>query len=64
MKTLLLTHDLSCAIGNLGKAASRYYLLVAAIEFTIQLAIDEGGCDASEMRMLERELIAKIVSTA
>ena len=35
-------------------------LAVAAVAFTIQLAIDEGGCDPAEMRVLESELIAKL----
>lgn len=74
MKLLLMTYDLSCTLGDLGKAANRYpkdapyspttepmrNLLVAAVAFTIQLAIDEGGRDPAEMRALERELIAKI----
>ena len=74
MKPLLMTHDLSCTLGNLATAASLYpkdapypptteptrNLLVAAVAFTIQLAIDEGGRDPDQMRVLERELIAKL----
>ena len=84
MKLILLTHDLSCTIDNLGRAASRhsttalahlfdsttpstrdpsYNLFVAAIEFAVQLAIDQGDQDPTEMRALERALIAKIVET-
>ena len=77
MKLLTLTHDLSCTLGDLGVAASQYHkdapyppttepsrnLLVAAVAFTIQLAIDEGGQDPAAMRTLERVLIAKIAET-
>lgn len=76
MKLRLLTHDLSCTIDNLGKAARRHSpiaaitsherdpshnLLVAAIEFTIQLAIDQGDQDPAAMRALESALMSKIV---
>lgn len=71
MKFLLLTHDLSCVIGNLATAATRYDpakgfdrrltdLAVAAVAFTIQLAIDQPGSDPTELRALERALIAKL----
>jgi len=68
-----MTHDLTCAIGELGGAACRYSsaadfaardrslpkLAVAAVAFTIQLAI-ESGRDPIEMRALERDLIAAV----
>ena len=71
---LVMTHDLSCTLGALVVAAFRIHpsapqlqptapsreLMVAAVAFTIQLAIDEGGRDPAEMRVLERELIAKL----
>jgi hypothetical protein len=71
MRSLLLTHDLSCVIGDLAKAASRYDptkgfdrrlhdLAVAAVAFTIQLAIDQPGNDPDALRALERALIAKL----
>ena len=75
MRHLLLTHDLSCTLGQLAAAACRYPgddrvldvtarpacdLVVAAVAFTIQLAIDEGGRDPDEMRALERDLIARL----
>jgi len=76
MKSLLLTHDLSCVIGDLAKAASRYPhgapmrstlpardLMVAAVAFTVQLAIDVGNHDSADMRALERELIAVLEDT-
>ena len=74
MKFLLMTHDLTCVLGDLVRAASHYPrgkpstlaealprdLAVAAIAFTIQLAIDEAGCDPDQMRMLESVLIARL----
>lgn len=71
MKFLLLTHDLSCVIENLGKAAARYVpargfnrhlrdLAVAAVAFTIQLAIEQPDSDPAALRALERSLIAKL----
>ena len=66
MKDLLLTHDLSCAFGELKRAARRYPadivtdLAVAAVALTIQLAIDVADRDPVEMRALERELIGKL----
>ena len=71
---LVLTHDLSCTLDSLARAAARSHpaspplprtaptrdLLIAAIAFTIQFAIDETGQDPAEMRALERELIAKL----
>ena len=73
MKFMLMTHDLTCVLGELARAASHYPrgrlsalpplprdLAVAAVAFTIQLAIDEGGCDPAEMHVLESELIAKL----
>ena len=74
MKPLHMTHDLSCTLGDLSVAAGQYprdmpyptttevsrSLFVAAIAFTIQLAIDECGRDPDQMRALERELIARL----
>lgn len=73
MKFLLLTHDLTCVLGELARAAAHYPrgklsalphlprdLAVAAVAFTIQLAIDEGECDPAQMRALESKLIAKL----
>jgi hypothetical protein len=73
MMKLHMTHDLSCALGELGSAARRYALpkalssewpvtgelSIAAVAFTIQLAIEEGG-NPADLRKLERELIAKL----
>jgi hypothetical protein len=73
---LLMTHDLSCALGELGTAARRYTppallssdrstttdLAVAAVAFAVQLAIDATDRDPAQMRALERELIAKLTS--
>lgn len=65
---LVMTHDLSCTLGALATAAARIHppplqntpltrdLLIAAVAFTIQLAIDHAGCDPAEMRALERDL--------
>jgi hypothetical protein len=72
----LMTHDLSCALGELGTAARRFTLpallssdrsattdlAVAAVAFTVQLAIDMTDRDPVQMRALERELIAKLTS--
>ena len=73
MKILLMTHDLTCALGELMRVAANYPrgelslmpplprdLAVAAVGFAIQLAIDEGGKDPAEMRALEAVLIAKL----
>ena len=74
MKTLLMTHDLSCVFAELARAAKRYTLprvlssggsvmddlAVAAVALTIQLAIDTTDRDPTEMRALERELIGKL----
>lgn len=71
MKFLLLTHDLSCVIENLGIAAARYAptrgfnrrlrdLAVAAVAFTIQLAIEQPDSDPAALRLLEKALIAKL----
>lgn len=70
MKTLLLTHDLSCTITDLLTAASRYSprqttpqahaVMRAAVAFTIQLAIDQPDSDPSMLRALERMLIDKL----
>lgn len=81
-------HDLTCALGELEKAAVRYVsprrfeapviddgtgawrlnllvenLAVAAVGFTIQLAI-EAGHDPSQMRDLERDLISLLKGDA
>jgi hypothetical protein len=74
---LFMTHDLSCTISDLitaarlcprespfQKAPRGRDLFVAAVAFTIQLAIDHGGADPEQMRALERDLIAKLSSTA
>jgi hypothetical protein len=73
--TLPHTHDLSCTISALGSAARRYTLptllassdrsatddlAVAAVAFAIQLAIDTTDHDPAELRVLERELLAKL----
>ena len=94
MKMLILTHDLSCTIGDLDRAARKSSintgprcstqlvaseplgavtklvaseplgtvtdLAVAAIAFTIQLAIDTTDRDPTEMRALEHDLIGKL----
>jgi hypothetical protein len=73
MKTLLLTHDLSCVIGNLAVSAARQRspssgrapmpsrnLMIAAVSFAVQLAIDESGADPDQMRALERSMVAKL----
>ena len=73
MKFLLMTHDLTCVLGELARAAANYPrgklsalpplprdLAVAAVAFTIQLAIDEANSDPDQMRTLERDLIAKL----
>jgi hypothetical protein len=71
---ILMSHDLVCALGELGGAACRYSnmedvsarnqvrpkLAVAAVAFTIQLAI-EAGRDPAEMRALERELVDAVI---
>lgn len=69
---IFMTHDLSCALGELAGAACLYPnghdtgvpterspaldLVLAAVAFTVQLAI-ESGRDPAEMRTLERALI-------
>jgi hypothetical protein len=72
VKHLILTHDVSCALGELARVARRgglpsadpftavTELAVAAVAFTCQLAIDAAGRDPAEMRALERDLIAAI----
>lgn len=72
MKHLLLTHDVSCALGELARACKRQVLsttdpyvavtdlAVAAVALTIQLAIDVADRDPHEMRELERVLIEKL----
>jgi hypothetical protein len=69
-----MTHDLSCAFGDLSASARRFTLpsflesdqsvhgelAVAAVRFAVQLAIDHGDRDPEEMRKLESDLIAKI----
>ncbi len=76
MKPVILTHDLSCTIGQLSTVARRFPndattdvtghsardLFMAAVAFTIQLAIDEAGRDPAEMRALERDLFAVLES--
>ena len=66
---LVMTHDLSCTLGALATAAVRIHpsapplqntpptrdLLIAAVAFAIQLAIDQTGRDPAEMRVLERD---------
>ena len=77
MRLLVLTHDLSCAIGELERAARRCTrlvsseplsavtdLAVAAVALTIQLAIDTTDRDPAEMRALESELIGKLKAAA
>ena len=75
MKSIFMTHDLSCALGELSGAARRCPLApepsgvvtdlaVAAVAFTVQLAIDVAGCDPAEMRVLECELIGKLKAAA
>jgi hypothetical protein len=67
-----LTHDMDCVVTSLIKAAQRYPqgaplqnedrdrdLWVAAIAFTIQLAI-ETGQDPTSLRALERHLMDKL----
>jgi len=67
-----MTHDLTCALGELVRAAIHYPrgklsalplprdLAVSAVAFTIQLAIDLTDRDSKELRSLERDLIAKL----
>jgi hypothetical protein len=70
---MLMTHDLTCVLGELARAAANYPrgklstlpmlprdLAVAAVAFTIQLAIEQEGRDPEQLRALERELIAKL----
>jgi len=73
-----MTHDLQCAFGDLGVTARRFTLpsfmssdeavhgdlMVAAVRFAIQLAIDHGDRDPGEMRKLEEDLIAKLALPA
>lgn len=73
----LWTHDITCVLGALDRAARDYArpslaavkqsieaiprnLAVAAVAFTVQLAIEETDRDASEMRALEAELISEL----
>ena len=35
---------------------------MAAAAFTIQLAVEEEGCDATKMRALERQLFASLTA--
>lgn len=71
--SLFMTHDLSCTLTDLIKAVHRYppgvpfqddkrdrALLIAAVAFAIQLAIDHANGDPDQLRALERELIAKM----
>lgn len=73
MKIGLMTHDLTCTISDLCGAAVRYSreklftlsgmprdLAVAAVAFTVQLAIDLTDRDPADLRALERDLIAKL----
>ena len=69
-----LTHDLTCAFNELSSAARRFTLpamlssdrsigcdlVRAAVALTIQLAIDVAERDPTEMRALERELVAAL----
>lgn len=78
VKALLMTHDLWCVIGQLETVACRYStdattdvtsrrgrdLAIAAIAFTIQLAIDNAARDPAAMRSLERELFALFTDEA
>ena len=73
---LLMTHDLSCALGELESAARRHTLpaflssdrstttdlAIAAVAFAVQLAIEVTDRDPTQMRALERELIGKLMS--
>jgi len=67
-----MSHDLSCALGELASAARRCAepssvvtdLAVAAVALTIQLAIDTAGRDPTEMRALESELIGTLKAAA
>jgi hypothetical protein len=68
---LMMTHDLTEALGELTSAARHFTLprllsskrrdevelTLTAVAFTIQLAI-ESGCDPAQMRLLELDLIA------
>jgi hypothetical protein len=65
---LLHTYDLDQALASLRSAAKHYTirqsylprdLMVAAVAFTVQLAI-ESGHDAAQLRKLEGALIASI----
>ena len=78
MKVLIMTHDLACTLGQLAVAACRYPngattditsrpaqdLVIAAVAFTIQLAIDEADRDPAEMRVLESALFAALERVA
>lgn len=73
-RCVLPVHDLLCTLGELDKAARSFALrpkfspaglaifkdlAIAAVAFTVQLAI-EVGHDPAQMRVLERELIAEL----
>ena len=71
MELRLMVYDLECVIGALIQAAHRYAdvsptkilprsLAIAAVAFSIQLAIDEAGRESSAMRSLERSLISRL----
>lgn len=73
MTIVLMTHDLDCTLVELRRAAANYPrgtlstlpllprdLAIAAVVFTVQLAIDATDRDPTELRALEQELIAKL----
>lgn len=73
MKFVFMTHDLSSAFGQLARAALVFPrgkpsvfsmlprdLAVAAVGFTIQLAIDLTDRDPADLRALEQKLIAAL----
>ena len=73
MTIVLASHDLTCALGELARAAANYPrgtpsallplprdLAVAAVSFAIQFAIDAADGDPGQLRALEGELVAAL----
>lgn len=73
MTIVLLTHDLACTVEELMRAAANYprgelsalpplprRLVIAAVTFTVQLAIDTTDQDPTLLRELEQALISKL----
>ena len=72
LRRILMVHDTTCTLDELRKEAVRCpnrsdlapNLALAAIAFTVQLAIDFGHCDPVKMRALEHTLIAFMAGEA